>query len=204
MTPRTKEQNEIIRIRRIAQIVKAAADVYLDKGMLMEIRDVAAAAGLGYGTVYHYYKNKGDLLHDVLWQAMDRAAVEIAGLVASDTSSISISGSYAKWGAYLMELWAKDHGLYLLCQLGGEHFRSLPESIAALLTTAYQENVLRPIADIIKDRTADTGSGVSPPRQAELFLAALTGCALLPLRRGTLHTEAEQIAYFLFEAQGGS
>jgi AcrR family transcriptional regulator len=73
MTPRTKEQNEEIRLRRLAQIRKAAADVFLNKGPLLEIRDVAAQAGLGYGTVYHYYSNKGDLLHDVLWDALVRA-----------------------------------------------------------------------------------------------------------------------------------
>ncbi|WP_440109619.1 TetR/AcrR family transcriptional regulator [Paenibacillus sp. QZ-Y1] len=73
MTPRTKEQNEQIRLRRLAQIRKAAADVFLAKGLLLEIRDVAAEAGLGYGTVYHYYSNKGDLLHDLLWDALERA-----------------------------------------------------------------------------------------------------------------------------------
>ncbi|MFE6076392.1 TetR/AcrR family transcriptional regulator [Paenibacillus sp. NPDC057886] len=73
MTPRTKEQNEEIRMRRLAQIRKAAADVFLNKGPLLEIRDVAAQAGLGYGTVYHYYSNKGDLLHDLLWDALERS-----------------------------------------------------------------------------------------------------------------------------------
>ncbi|WP_141502950.1 TetR/AcrR family transcriptional regulator [Paenibacillus luteus] len=73
MTPRTKEQNEEIRLRRLAQIRKAAADVFLNKGPLLEIRDVAVQAGLGYGTVYHYYSNKGDLLHDLLWDALVRA-----------------------------------------------------------------------------------------------------------------------------------
>lgn len=72
MTPRTKEQNEEIRLRRLAQIRKAAADVFLNKGSLLEIRDVAIEAGLGYGTVYHYYSNKGDLLHDLLWDALER------------------------------------------------------------------------------------------------------------------------------------
>ncbi|KQO18536.1 TetR/AcrR family transcriptional regulator [Paenibacillus sp. Leaf72] len=73
MTPRTKEQNDEIRLRRLAQIRKAAADVFLNKGPLLEIRDVAAQAGLGYGTVYHYYSNKGDLLQDLLWDAFERA-----------------------------------------------------------------------------------------------------------------------------------
>ncbi|MGN7765697.1 TetR/AcrR family transcriptional regulator [Paenibacillus sp. 22594] len=73
MSPRTKEQNEDIRLRRLAQIRKAAADVFLNKGLLLEIRDVATHAGLGYGTVYHYYSNKGDLLHDLLWDALERS-----------------------------------------------------------------------------------------------------------------------------------
>ncbi|MDN4085175.1 TetR/AcrR family transcriptional regulator [Paenibacillus polymyxa] len=73
MSPRTKEQNEEIRLRRLAQIRKAAADVFLNKGPLLEIRDVAVQAGLGYGTVYHYYGNKGDLLHDLLWDALERS-----------------------------------------------------------------------------------------------------------------------------------
>lgn len=34
---------------------------------------MAAQAGLGYGTVYHYYSNKGDLLNDLLWDALERA-----------------------------------------------------------------------------------------------------------------------------------
>ncbi|PPQ48528.1 TetR family transcriptional regulator [Paenibacillus peoriae] len=73
MSPRTKEQNEEIRLRRLAQIRKAAADVFLNKGPLLEIRDVAVQARLGYGTVYHYYSNKGNLLHDLLWDALERA-----------------------------------------------------------------------------------------------------------------------------------
>ncbi|WP_127505680.1 TetR/AcrR family transcriptional regulator [Paenibacillus humicus] len=81
MTPRTKEQNEEIRLRRLTQIRKAAADVFLTKGPLLEIRDVAQQAGLGYGTVYHYYTNKGDLLHDLLWDAMERAAGWLDGSV---------------------------------------------------------------------------------------------------------------------------
>ncbi|ASS65375.1 MULTISPECIES: TetR/AcrR family transcriptional regulator [unclassified Paenibacillus] len=81
MTPRTKEQNEEIRLRRLAQIRKAAADVFLTKGPLLEIREVAQQAGLGYGTVYHYYTNKGDLLHDLLWDALERASGWLGGSV---------------------------------------------------------------------------------------------------------------------------
>lgn len=100
MTPRTKEQNEDIRLRRLAQIRKAAADVFLNKGLLLEIRDVAAQAGLGYGTVYHYYSNKGDLLHDLLWDALERnggwlqAPAEALQKVPLEVLRASPSGEY--------------------------------------------------------------------------------------------------------------
>ncbi|MGX1831010.1 TetR/AcrR family transcriptional regulator [Paenibacillus taichungensis] len=110
MTPRTKEQNEEIRLRRLAQIREAAADVFLNKGPLLEIRDVAVQAGLGYGTVYHYYSNKGDLLHDLLWDALERVGggpvvphastswEEMTGgnvnlLAAVETGNLATSGS---------------------------------------------------------------------------------------------------------------
>lgn len=95
MTPRTKEQNEEIRLRRLAQIRKAAADVFLNKGSLLEIRDVAIEAGLGYGTVYHYYSNKGDLLHDLLWDALERAGGEPAAPHASNSGDEPANGPLA-------------------------------------------------------------------------------------------------------------
>lgn len=72
MSPRTKEQNDAIREIRMNQIMQAAAEVYLEKGIQLEIRDVAVKAELGYGTVYHYYKNKQMLLEDLLWDALNR------------------------------------------------------------------------------------------------------------------------------------
>ncbi|MFC5700178.1 TetR/AcrR family transcriptional regulator [Cohnella faecalis] len=98
MTPRTKEQNEEIRLLRLAQIRKAAADVFLNKGPLLEIRDVAAQAGLGYGTVYHYYSNKGDLLYELLWDALERAGewLEVPRASASEEAT---AGGHFGWAA---------------------------------------------------------------------------------------------------------
>lgn len=125
MTPRTKEQNEDIRLRRLVQIRKAAADVFLNKGPLLEIRDVAAEAGLGYGTVYHYYSNKGDLLHDLLWDALDRAAEWLKSPpMAEPELPLKIPLESSAAGVRLLQLWAEDHAIYLLCKQAGED--SLP------------------------------------------------------------------------------
>jgi AcrR family transcriptional regulator len=66
MMPRTPEQNDEIRQQRKKQIMTAAFDVYVEKGLHpMEMGDVAEKADVGRGTVYHYYKNKHMLLRDV-------------------------------------------------------------------------------------------------------------------------------------------
>ncbi|NOU82247.1 TetR family transcriptional regulator [Paenibacillus sp. LMG 31459] len=196
MTPRTKEQNEDIRLRRLAQIRKAAADVFLDKGPLLEIRDVAAQAGLGYGTVYHYYSNKGDLLNDLLWDALDRAGGWM-GAVEFDPATASIR---------LLQLWAEDHSVYLLYKLAGEGLSSLPEGRSSPLSNAFRQEVLTPFAALLETGSAAEGAAASggnaaesPDKlqRAEMLLAAMTGCASLSLRRGKLHEEAGDIARLL-------
>ncbi|MDF2938907.1 MAG: TetR family transcriptional regulator [Paenibacillaceae bacterium] len=208
MTPRTKEQNEEIRLKRLAQIRKAAAVVFLDKGPLLEIRDVATQAGLGYGTVYHYYSNKNDLLYDLLWDALERAS---EWLVAADSRSGSREnaaaaelGPVAAAGVRLLQLWAEDPALYLLHKLAGEGFASLPEARSAPLSAAFHREVLAPLASLLEiAHTSDgtsNGSAPEPPdglQPAEMLMAALTGCASLSLRRGTLHGDARNIVGFL-------
>ncbi|NHN32647.1 TetR/AcrR family transcriptional regulator [Paenibacillus agricola] len=238
MTPRTKEQNEDIRLRRLAQIRKAAADVFLNKGPLLEIRDVAAQAGLGYGTVYHYYSNKGDLLHDLLWDALVRAggwleaprasasreapaggqfslaaAADTGNSAAADsrsgsdkTAAAAELGPVAAAGVRLLQLWAEDHGLYLLHKLAGEGFTSLPEARSTPLSAAFRREVLTPLAVLLETRRAADGAAASGGnaaephyllQRAEMLLAALVGCASISLRRGKLHEEARDIALFL-------
>ncbi|GAA0401865.1 helix-turn-helix domain-containing protein [Paenibacillus motobuensis] len=221
MTPRTKAQNEEIRNRRIAEIIQAAADVYLDKGMLLEIRDVARLAGLGYGTVYHYYKNKIDLLHDLLWQALERSAATVDRLIhESQTVSggklpytVEISGvmtvartkeiEHKLWHALVTDLlktWAEDHAAYLVFQLGNEDYRQLPEEQALPLIKAYQEHIVIPLSHLIElgeSRAAPGMSGLDAETKTRMLLSAMTGCTMLPLRRGTLSIEAEGISSFL-------
>ncbi|QUL52402.1 TetR/AcrR family transcriptional regulator [Paenibacillus tritici] len=207
MTPRTKEQNEDIRLRRLAQIRKAAADVFLNKGPLLEIRDVAAEAGLGYGTVYHYYSNKGDLLHDLLWDALDRAGEWLKpppDVLLAGPLKVGLSlGPAAAAGVLLLQLWAEDHAMYLLYKQAGEGFAMLPEARSAPLLAEFRREVLTPLSAVLDpslagDRAAVTAANAAEPvHHTEMLLAALAGCASLSLRRGQLFEEARDIVRVL-------
>ena len=69
MSPRTEEQNRLVREARRGQIVRAAWEEYLEKGSRdFEVAAVAQASGLGKGTVYHYFPTRKELLRAViLW-----------------------------------------------------------------------------------------------------------------------------------------
>ncbi|MBU5672906.1 TetR/AcrR family transcriptional regulator [Paenibacillus brevis] len=226
MTPRTKEQNEEIRLRRIREILRAAAEVYLDKGIVLEIRDVAAAAGLGYGTVYHYYNNKNDLVSDMLYQGLERAealwAGELspAGGAGSGNEKTASAGedrnSYSKERdslhvrerlreacAVLLRAWERDRALFLACYLGTDQYRMLQPETAALLSPVYRSNVLLPVASRVKtilvqeaSHSSNARQGAEAERQAEWLLAALAACALPSVRRGTLKGEMEGLIRF--------
>lgn len=76
----TRAEREADR-RRV--ILRAAVEVFSRKGYLgCRIQDVAKEAGVAYGLVYHYFKNKDELLESVFasgWQSfLGRVSGEIA------------------------------------------------------------------------------------------------------------------------------
>ncbi len=66
-----------------ARILEAARSVLIERGLDMEVNEVADRAGVGVGTLYRHFANRDDLVRAVLAQTCDdiicrlRAAVEI-------------------------------------------------------------------------------------------------------------------------------
>lgn len=66
MSPRTTEQNEMIREQRKKAILEAALTVFAQRGyMASTIDQVAAAAEISKGLVYNYFNSKEDLLKEI-------------------------------------------------------------------------------------------------------------------------------------------
>ncbi len=59
MSPRKEEQNQQIRDERREEILQAALRVFARKGLVAaKITDIANAAGLSHGLIYHYFSSK--------------------------------------------------------------------------------------------------------------------------------------------------
>jgi AcrR family transcriptional regulator len=62
MSPRNNEQNQLIRDERREQILSAAVKVFARRGLTgTKISDIAHAAGLSHGLVYHYFDSKDEI-----------------------------------------------------------------------------------------------------------------------------------------------
>lgn len=83
MPPRTEEENQRIREGRRLEILQAAAKVFARKGLAAtKIADIAAAAGMSHGLVYHYFSSKDEVFSTLVQSAMDGATLVTQGAQA--------------------------------------------------------------------------------------------------------------------------
>jgi len=172
MSPRTKEQNDAIREMRMNQIMKAAAEVYLEKGIHLEIRDVAVKAELGYGTVYHYYKNKHMLLEDLLWDALYRAESAVLPVLTGDGGSLQKAESFSR---LLLQKCVQDPSVFILLKAVADNFHHFPGNRFIKLSDHFQERIYLPFVEMIRDGIRSK----SPEKTANLIFGSLVGCTAL-------------------------
>lgn len=172
MSPRTKEQNDAIRELRMNQIMQAAAEVYLEKGIQLEIRDVAVKAELGYGTVYHYYKNKQMLLEDLLWEALNQTESAVQPALTGDGGRSHKAESFSR---LLLRKCIQDPSVFILLKSVADNFHHFPGNRFIKLFTEFQDRIYSPFVEMIREGI----DSKSPEKTANLIFGSLIGCAAL-------------------------
>ncbi|MCA9704548.1 MAG: TetR/AcrR family transcriptional regulator [Myxococcales bacterium] len=72
--PRSEKDNEEIRATRRREILEAATEVFARKGVARtKVTDIAAAAKLSHGLLYHYFPSKEAVFEAVVEEMMQRA-----------------------------------------------------------------------------------------------------------------------------------
>lgn len=72
MSPRNEETNRQIRDERREQILRAALQVFAKKGLAAtKISDIAAAAQLSHGLIYHYFRSKDEIFTVLATEALE-------------------------------------------------------------------------------------------------------------------------------------
>jgi AcrR family transcriptional regulator len=83
MSPRTKEQFEHIRDGRREELLLAALKVFSRRGLAAtKIGDIAEAAGMSHGLVYHYFPSKEEIFAELVRMAISGSAQAVRQLDA--------------------------------------------------------------------------------------------------------------------------
>ncbi|NOU62904.1 TetR family transcriptional regulator [Paenibacillus sp. LMG 31461] len=189
MCPRTKEQNELIRLQRSEQILDAAARTYFLTGGSFDIRDVAREAKIGYGTVYHYYPNRHLLIEDVLNSGFERCEQALAQW-ANTRGNNPNEGQLLTYCKDLLLLWQSDARAYLVYKMAAEHYSGLPEKDRNLTKRRFMERLYIPLQSIVQ-REDDS---------VDHMLAVLVGCCGLHYYAGTSELDVDRIAKLAMQA----
>jgi AcrR family transcriptional regulator len=116
VSPRTKEQTARIREERRRQILDAARQVFSQKGLnATKVSDVAAAAGLSQGLVYHYFDSKDDLFMAVFeeWVASSTYSAYAEEVLAAASAADQLR-AFARAASHMMA----ESAAFLPVQMG--------------------------------------------------------------------------------------
>jgi AcrR family transcriptional regulator len=183
MAPRQEEANQRIKDERREQILRAALKIFARKGLAAaRISDIAAAAGLSYGLVYHYFRDKEELFAELVRRA-------VGGGVKVTQAALDAEGPPLERLHALCEEMVegiRDDPEYLLLVIQATTQESLPdaarESMARLSEQTYQS-----LTALIRECQAAGQVVEGDPRElTELYFAVIQGLAIsrysVPLR----------------------
>lgn len=142
---------------RKATILRAAVEVFATKGYHgCRIADVAREAGVAYGLVYHYFKNKDELLQSVFRLGFDSF---IAKLTAVTRSEAPLAEKIHAIADFALESYREDpRGMRVLIlqiarspAIGGANrqhaFSEIVQHCVEMFTRAQKAGELRPDVD---------------------------------------------------------
>ena len=173
-------------LRNEQTLLAAAAAIFVASGVDAPIREIAAAAGVGIGTIYRHFPTRADLIVAVFRHQVEACAEAGPTLLASADSPF---GALRQWVDLFVDFLVTKHGLANVLQSESGGFEALHTYFldrlvpvcAELLDAAVSAGEVRPgtgahelmrgIGNLCAGRGND--SGYDPRRLVELLLQGL-------------------------------
>ncbi|MGW6277140.1 TetR/AcrR family transcriptional regulator [Kribbella sp. NPDC055071] len=135
--------------RNAENLLDAAAAVFVASGVDAPVREIAARAGVGTGTIYRHYPTRADLIIAVYRHQVDACAEAGPRLLATTTSPYE---ALRQWIDLYVDFVATKHGLAAILQPGQPGVETLATYFLGrlvpvctdLLTAAAEANEIRP------------------------------------------------------------
>ena len=104
--PSPRKRADALRNEQI--LLKAAADVFVASGVEAPVRDIAAKAGVGMGTIYRHFPTRADLIIAVYRHQVDACAEAGPALLASSSTP---HAALTRWISLFVDFLVTKHGL---------------------------------------------------------------------------------------------
>lgn len=136
--------------RRNEQIIlESAAEVFVAAGVDAPIRDIAARAAVGMGTIYRHFPTRADLVIAVFRHQVDACAAAGPDLLASSDSPFT---ALTRWVDLFVDFLVTKHGLAEALQSDDARFQTLH---------AYFVDRLVPVCASLLDESAAAGQSTA-------------------------------------------
>lgn len=120
--------------RNVEALLRAARAVFAESGVDAPMRSVAAAAGVGVGTLYRHFPQRSDLIRAIIQSEVDARVAEAATLAAAEPPVEALGA----WMGGLADLAATKRGLGPALHSGDPAYQALPEYVVGRLTPALR------------------------------------------------------------------
>src|SRR5882724_1328305 len=132
-------------LRNQQALLDAAAAVFVTSGVDAPIREIAAKAGVGIGTIYRHFPTRTDLVVAVYRHQVEACAEAGAALVAGDDAPLT---ALRTWVDLFVDFLVTKHGLADMLQSDKDGFGALH---------TYFLDRLVPICEALLDAAVDAG-----------------------------------------------
>jgi AcrR family transcriptional regulator len=167
-------------------LLEAAVAIFIDSGVDAPVRDIAAKAGVGVGTIYRHFPTRADLIVAVYRHQVE-ACVEAGPVLLAESDSPH--AALARWIDLFVDFLVTKHGLAEALQSDDATFVTLHDYFidrlvpvcAELLDAAAKAGEIRPDIEALELMRgvgnlcigADKDSRYDARRVVELLLAGL-------------------------------
>ena len=108
--------------RNEKSLLEAAAEVFIARGVDAPVREIAARAGVGMGTIYRHFPTRSDLVVAVYRHQVEALTADASDLLASDTAP---TVALRRWMDRFADFLVTKHGLAGALQSDDSGFEAL-------------------------------------------------------------------------------
>jgi AcrR family transcriptional regulator len=138
-----KRQVRADALRNEDAVLEAAKAIFVTAGVEAPVREIAARAGVGLGTLYRRFPKRSDLVAAVFRREVDGCAAEATALA----TQLPPGEALATWLRRYMQFIATKRGLAAALHSGDPAYNSLPDYFQANFVPALKSLLDKAVAD---------------------------------------------------------